>query len=183
MDGFLSEWGYVALYLATTLEGEVAYLSAIVAAKLGYLTVWGVGVAGFLGGYTRDMIIFLLARYSGQRYLKRNPSMVPKVEKASQWLSSRPAYFLAFHRFIYGLSTATVITLGLSKMTNLRFAFICGVACLTWVLGYGLLGYFAADQVMSNLEWIKGNFLFFLAFVVAVILSIRSIFIYFNRDN
>lgn len=175
MEGFLAEWGYLALYVATTLEGEFAYLSAIVAAKLGHLTIWGVAIAGFLGGMTRDMAIFMIARYSGQKYLSKNPDMVPKLEKASKWLSTRPPYFLAFHRFIYGLSTATVVTLALSKMTNARFTALCVLACFTWVLGYGLLGYFAADQVMSNLEWIKDNTLLFIGIILAIILIIRWI--------
>ena len=58
MEEIINDWGYLAVYLATTFEGEFAYLTAIVTAKLGHLTLIGVGIAGFLGGMTRDMSIF-----------------------------------------------------------------------------------------------------------------------------
>jgi membrane protein DedA with SNARE-associated domain len=165
MNEFLAEWGYLAVYVATTLEGEFAYLSAIVAGTLGQIKIGGVIIAAFFGGFTRDMAIFLTARYSGQTYFKRNPKSKEKIEKASNWISRRPV-FLAFHRFVYGLSTATVVALGLSTISLGRFVLICATACLTWTLGYGALGYFAADQVLTNLTWLKEHFyiviLFFL---------------------
>ena len=41
MNEFLAEWGYLAVYVATTLEGEFAYLSAIVAGTLGQIKIGG----------------------------------------------------------------------------------------------------------------------------------------------
>ncbi len=167
MDEFLAEWGYLAVYVATTLEGEFAYLSAIVAGTMGHLKILGVIIAAFLGGFTRDMAIFLTARYSGRTYFKRNPKSKEKIETASNWISRRPI-FLAFHRFVYGLSTATVVALGMSSISLTRFGLICFTACLTWTLGYGALGYFAADQVLSNLTWLKEHYYVVIIFFIGV---------------
>jgi len=176
MDEFLAEWGYLAVYLATTFEGEFAYLSAIVAATLGHFKIPGVMIAAFLGGYTRDMSIFLFSRYSGKSYFKRNPKSKENIEKASNWVSRRPL-FLAIHRFAYGISTATVIALGLSSMSIFRFSLVCAMACFTWTLGYGALGYFAADQVTANLTWFKDNFVYILitvGVVIAVVYQLKK---------
>ena len=167
MNEFLGEWGYLAVYVATTLEGEFAYLSAVVAATLGHLKLPGVMIAAFLGGYTRDMTIFLFSRYSGKSYFKRNPKSKEKIEKASNWVSSKPL-FLTVHRFAYGISTATVIALGLSSMSVLRFGLVCAIACASWTLGYAALGYYAADQVTANLTWLQDNFLYVLIVVGVV---------------
>lgn len=176
MDDFLAEWGYIAVYLATTFEGEFAYLSAIVAGTLGHIKIPGVMIAAFLGGYTRDMSIFLFSRYSGKSYFKRNPKSRENIERASNWVSRRPL-FLTVHRFAYGLSTATVIALGLSSISIFRFSLVCAVACLTWTLGYGALGYFAADQVTANLTFLKDHFVYMLVIVgiiVVVVYKLKS---------
>lgn len=163
MEEFIKEWGYWALYAGTTIEGEAMYLSGVIAAKLGHLDYIWVAVCGFLGGMTRDMTIFFGSRYGGQRLIKNNEKLLHKLHKAGKWVSGRPWYILAFHRFVYGLSTATLIVLSLSKMTNLQFIVLCMIACLTWVVGYGIIGYFAAQQVMNNLDWIGDNFIWILA--------------------
>ena len=171
MDEFLAEWGYLAVYVATVLEGEFAYLSALVAGTLGHIKIGGVMIAAFFGGFTRDMAIFLTARYSGRSYFKRNPKSKEKIEKASNWISRRPI-FLAFHRFVYGLSTATLIALGVSTISFGRFVLICLTACLTWTLGYAALGYFAADQVLTNLTWLKEHYYVILFIFIGVGLTI-----------
>ncbi len=159
-QSFSEFWAYVLLYVATTLEGEVAYITAVIAAKVGELQIIGVAIAGLLGGFTRDMTIFSVARYGGEKFLDKRPKLKEKTRKVSRWVISRPPYLLVFHRFIYGLSTATVVSLALSRITRWQFLILNFFACLTWVVGYGILGYIAADQVMYHLDWLKEHFLY-----------------------
>ena len=167
-------WPYLAVYLATSLEGEIAYITAVVASKLGHTNIIGVGIAGFFGGYTRDMTIFLLSRYSGERFFRRRPRLKKKIQRVSHWVSMRPMYMLIFHRYMYGMSTATVASLAMSRMTTPQFAILCFFACLTWVLGLGVLGYFAADQVLGHLDWLKSHFIWIIGgFILVILLVVR----------
>ncbi len=177
METFLADWGYLAIYVATTLEGEFAYLSSVVAASLGHLKMPWVMLAAFLGAMSRDMTIFLVSRRSGERILSRKPETLQKISKATDWIANRSPIFLAFHRFVYGLSTATVLALGLSKISVFRFTIICALASFTWTVGYGVLGYFAADQVLQNLTWLKKYFLhilFGVTFLIFLFIKLKN---------
>jgi membrane protein DedA with SNARE-associated domain len=173
MEEFIKEWGYWALYAGTTLEGEAMYLTGVITAKLGHLDFFWVAVCGFLGGMTRDMTIFFGSRYGGKKLIQNNTKLLEKLHKAGKWVSGRPWYLLAFHRFVYGLSTATLVVLSLSKMTNVQFILLCVLACFTWVVGYGVIGYFAAKQVMNNLDWLGNNYIWILLGVGIIIFTVK----------
>lgn len=158
--------------MATTLEGEVAYISSMVVAKLGHLTVWGVALSGFLGGMTRDSAIFFSARYASRSFLSRRPKLMAKINRAGEFLSRRPWWILIFHRYMYGFSTATLVVLASSAMTNWQFILLCIAACITWIVGFGLLGYFAAQQVLSNLDWLGAHFIWILLSILLIVLIV-----------
>lgn len=169
MEEFINQWGYLAVYIATTVEGELAYITSIVTAKLGHLSVLGVAIAGFLGGMTRDSAIFFTGRYGSRAFLERRPKLLEKINEAGAIVSNRPWWILIFHRYFYGFSTATLLVLATSSMSNARFIALCVTACFVWVLGLGLLGYYATQTVLANLQWLSDHFLWILGAVVALI--------------
>lgn len=175
MEELIEKWGYLAVYFGTLFEGEAVYITSIVLSRIGHLQVWLVAILAFLGGATRDMLIFLIARSGGRRFILNRKKLNYKVEKVSQWLEKRSWWYLSFHRYIYGLSTATIVTLALGKMSLLRFFFLTLLACFVWVVGYGILAYWASDSILNNIDWIKSNILLVFIGIILIIILIRII--------
>ena len=87
MEHLLESWGSWAVLIGTYLEGEIVYVSAMVAARFGHLNAWSVVFWAFIGVWCRDMTIFLLARNGSRsplfnRYV--NPKKIVKINDGYQ---------------------------------------------------------------------------------------------------
>jgi len=62
LSGLIADYGYVALFAGTLLEGETVLILAGFAAHQGYLQLhWVIGIA-LLGGFLGDQFYFWLGR-------------------------------------------------------------------------------------------------------------------------
>ena len=141
-----------AVYAGILVEGELVYFSAMVACKLGNLSLVSLMLTAFLGALTRDLLIFHLSRFSTGFVAKIGPRQSQKIKKVTQWIHGRPVYVMIFHRFVYGLSTAVVMACGLSSMQKIRFYTITFIACILWTLVYGVLGYYFAEWILEYFD-------------------------------
>jgi membrane protein DedA with SNARE-associated domain len=64
-------WDYLGILSAAAIEGEVVYVTAVVAASLGKLDVLGVLVSGAVGGWAGDQFWFYTARGHFSSWLNR----------------------------------------------------------------------------------------------------------------
>lgn len=148
-SAWVTDYGYLAVLAGTYIEGEISYLSAIVAARLGHLNPLLVAAFAWLGGMGRDITLYTLAR-QGHRQDSLIQRIGPKrIDQMKSWLENRPFWLLALHRFLYGLSTAAVIAMGFVGMAWSTFLKLTCCACFLWVLGYGLIGYLLTGFVVE----------------------------------
>lgn len=155
MDELLTSSGYLATASATFLQGEILYLTAVLAAKLNEANYAGILAAAFVGAYARDWLIFLLARKRGRRFIEKRQSWAAKLQRAQGWLEQHPIKLLLAYRMIYGFSTIVILLSGVSQLTALRYGILTGIGCLIWVGFYGILGWFFADAVIRHLTIIS----------------------------
>jgi membrane protein DedA with SNARE-associated domain len=149
VEELLAQFGYIAVFIGTFLEGETILALAGFAASNGYLTlpkVMGVAVCGaFLG----DQACFFLGRRYGQRILARFPSLAAKAPRVQALIRRWDAPVVVVLRFCYGLRIAGPIVIGTCGISPWRLAFFNFIGTLIWAPLVAAVGYFAG-QALSH---------------------------------
>ena len=157
MQQLFESCGILASFLATFIEGEMLFLTAIISAKLGYFDfLWGL-VAAFLGAYTRDFILFFLVKKKGANMVNKKPKLKAKIDSASEWFEKKPIFYLSIYRLTYSFNSVIIILAGLKNVSFARFAFHSFVSVSLWVALIGGFGYFFADFMVEKLTFVSDN--------------------------
>ena len=146
---FLRQFGYLALFLGTMLEGETFLFLASLAAFNGLLTPKYVFVTAYLGSMLGDQIPFLLGRFHGREILNRRPKWRKRCAKVFRWLDRHRLKVLLFYRFIYGFRGVTPFVFGLTSMPTKFFVAVNLVVALVWTLLVGAAGYFLGHTLQN----------------------------------
>ncbi|HLD95461.1 MAG TPA: DedA family protein [Alphaproteobacteria bacterium] len=169
---FIQNWGYLAVFIGSLVEGESVILTASALAKLGYLNIYKIMIIAFLGTLFADQALYFVGRYYGPSIFERFPKYKPASQKAFKLLHRLDAWFILSFRFIWGIRTISPIVIGASGLSPKRFIPLNFIAALIWTIisctgGY-MLGY-TIDNLAESLHTIKQAAVYlFLAFVIVV---------------
>ncbi|PLY06920.1 MAG: DedA family protein [Desulfuromonas sp.] len=141
MEHFIQQYGYLAIFIGTFLEGETILVLAGFAAHRGYLGLAGVIMAAFLGSLLGDQLFFQLGRHHSATLLKLRPTWQPRLERSRDLIHNHQNLIILGFRFLYGLRTVTPFALGISKVAWQRFALLNGLGALVWAAAFGSAGY------------------------------------------
>ena len=153
LAALIQQYGYLAVFVGSVLEGETLLVLAGLAAHRGYLSLqWVIAIAA-TGAFLGDQICFITGRYFGRRVLVRWPRLEPSIARADALLARRRGAFIVVGlRFIYGLRTAGVLAIGMSRMHWLRFASLNLLGALLWAPIVAGGGYLLGNAVEPLLE-------------------------------
>ena len=154
MEGSYDALGYFATFIGTFLEGEILLLTSILMWKIEQLNFFGCLTAAFAGAYARDWVIFLIARRKGKKLLDNRPKLKSRLDRVNSLIQQYPNALLIGYRMLYGLSMATVLLAGISGVSAKKYGLLSAISCLIWIAVYGGLGYFYAETMIKNLEWL-----------------------------
>ena len=155
MNDFISQYGYVAIFLGTCFEGETAMLIGGFLAFQGYLDPQWVILVGFAGAWTGDQGWFYLGRWLGIAWLRKHPAIRRKSIIVRRWIKRNEAGVIIGLRFAYGLRSVTPYMLGAMRVSRVKFALLNLLGCAIWA---GLVGWIAisfGDVAAKALETIK----------------------------
>ena len=154
--GTLSElFGFLASIVGGALQGEIVYLTAMLSVSMGYLNPYSVAVAFFIGSIARDWATFWFARRKGEDWINKKPKLQARALKVSKQLEKSPITVLLFYRFIYGLKTVILLVAGISNISWTKFAFWTAISTILWIVVFGWLGYFCAQEVIDQFNHIS----------------------------
>ena len=168
LESLLSTYGYPILIIGTFLEGETVLILGGLSAHLGYLSLGWVIACGFIGTLLGDQLYFILGRRHGRTWLARHPAWQARVENVISKLDRHPNLLILSFRFFYGLRTVTPFTIGMSRVSYLRFTLLNMTGAGVWATCIGLAGYYFGRAVESFLGDIKHYELELMASIVAV---------------
>ena len=133
---------YLGILTAAAIEGEVVYVTAVVAASLGRLDLIGVLVSGALGGWIGDQFWFYAARGHLSSWLNK----FAKIKQRSHVIQSRmqrhATKFILAVRFLPGIRIAVTLACaysGVSAIQSSGLSFISAVAWATAIMSVILL--------------------------------------------
>ncbi len=155
IDGWLSSYGYIVVFLLVMIEslgvpmpGETALIGAALFAGLHHnqhLAIWWVIVLAATGAIVGDNIGFSLGRYGGARLLLRYGEKLHLDErrlKIGIWLFRRHGGKVVFWgRFVSILRTYAAFLAGTNRMSWPRFLVFNAAGGIFWATLYGVVYY------------------------------------------
>lgn len=152
MAEWISSLGYFGAFLGAVLEGEVAFLTAIQATRLGYLDFYYVLTAVFLGAQVVDWSLYLAGRKGGQAAIDRRPKLQPRFHQMAIAVEERSTLLLLLYRFMYGFRIVLPTLFGVARIPVRRFALFSFISTLLWVVIIGNLGFFFSGTLLYGLS-------------------------------
>ena len=137
----LSEYGYVAVFFGSLLEGETVLLLAGFAAHQGYLSFPVVVGIAFVGSTLGDQGFYWLGRVAGKPLLDRLPTATARANRVNALLQRFDASLIIGLRFMYGLRILGPIVIGTSHVSPRRFATFNVIGAVVWAPSVAGLGY------------------------------------------
>lgn len=137
----IAEYGYVALFVGTLLEGETVLILAGFAAHQGYLQLDWVIVTALAGGFCGDQFYFWLGRRHGTWVLSRYPKFVPLLARVNVLIERYHEVLIVAVRFLYGLRTIGPLAFGMSHVQAWRFGLFNMLGAAVWAAGVGGAGF------------------------------------------
>ncbi|NDP48608.1 MAG: DedA family protein [Sulfuriferula multivorans] len=171
LSTLIAQYGLLAVFVGSLLEGETVLLLAGYAAHRGYLDFAAVVAVAMLGAVIGDQVWFMLGRRQGTRLIARRPWLDDKVQRAVALIEHHPKTTILAMRFAWGLRTALPIAVGMSHLSWHRFLLFNLLSALLWaplVAGVGYAFGSLLSQHMAGLHRVEHWFM--LAVVILALL-------------
>ncbi len=155
MESLIADFGYIAVFIGTFLEGETILALAGLAAEHGYLSYWAVVGVAIVGAFLGDQACFFIGRRYGVRLLARFPKLAAKAPRVQQVLRRWDAPAIILLRFAYGLRLAGPIVIGTCGISPWRIALFNFLGTLLWaplVAGIGYVAGYALHEWLGKLQ-------------------------------
>ena len=151
----LADYGYLAVFIGSVLEGETILLLAGFAAHRGYLSFPLVVGLAFCGGALGDLIFFFLGHHYGRSIVERFPRLKPRMEQVNRLIHRFHSAVIIMVRFMYGLRIAGPVVIGASGVKPWRFVVFNLVGAAIWAVLLGGAGYLfgqAFELVVADMK-------------------------------
>lgn len=168
LSSLVQQYGLVAVFAGTALEGETVLLLAAASTHLGLLDLRAVIGVAILGAFLGDNIAFTIGRHFGPRASERFPRLAAAIPRVDRLLARwRWAAVIAL-RFMYGLRVAGPVLIGSGSMPAWEFVAANAVGAVLWATAIGSLGYVAGQAVERMLGNVVEAERMLLALVVVI---------------
>lgn len=151
----IGQYGVVAVFLGTFLEGETIVVVAGFLSHQGLLNPYAVGLAAFAGSFLGDQLWFYLGRRHAAHPFVARVARSKLVQKVLAAIEDHPNKFILSFRFIYGIRTVSPVAIGMSKIPARKFLLLNAIAAALWAVVFTALGYVFGQAIESILGDIK----------------------------
>lgn len=155
LEVILAQYGLIAVFIGTFLEGEIVVIAGGLLARLEFLDLWLVLPTAFFATFFGDQFFFYIGRKRGNAFLDKRPHLKRRSEKVRGLIHDHHNKILFFYRFLYGLRIPTLLALGTSELSTKKFIIINFFNSILWTLLFTLGGYFFGDVFAILVDNIK----------------------------
>jgi membrane protein DedA with SNARE-associated domain len=130
---------YLGIIVAAALEGEVFYVTAVVAASLGRLDPVAVLLSGSVGGWAGDQFWYYAARGPLSSWLNKFEKIARRRRAMQQRMRHHATKLILAVRFLPGLRIAIPVACAYSGVAALRFSSLSFISALAWAAAIMLI--------------------------------------------
>jgi membrane protein DedA with SNARE-associated domain len=130
---------YLAVFLATVIEGEMVFVAATVLVSSGRLEAAGVYAAAALGGSVGDQIYFYALRGRLHAIIDRFPTFAGRRDRVVEKVRRHASAMILACRFLPGLRIAIPAACAYAHVPAARFTILSLLSSLAWaaaVMGF-----------------------------------------------
>lgn len=138
---FITNYGYLAVFFGSILEGESILLVAGLLAYENYLSLPLILLLSLLGSVTGDTFWFVLGRRFGDKLLTRWSWLKKLGDRSTTLVAKKPVLVSFLMRFMYGFRNIVPFSLGRTNLRFQTFLFFNFLGALAWVTVFSLVGY------------------------------------------
>jgi membrane protein DedA with SNARE-associated domain len=128
----MSLFPYLGIVAAAAVEGEVVYVTAVVAATLGRLNPIAVLVSGCVGGWAGDQFWYYAARGRLSSWLDRFEKVARRRRAIEDRMQRHASKLILGIRFLPGLRIAIPLASAYSGVTAIQFSGLSFISALAW---------------------------------------------------
>jgi membrane protein DedA with SNARE-associated domain len=147
LEVILAQYGLVAVFIGTFLEGEIVVIASGVLASLGFLSLPLVFITVIAGTFLGDQFFFFLGRKKGTEFLEKRgrKHWRKRAEKVHNLIHTHHYKILFGYRFLYGLRIPTLFAIGTSEISTKKFVTVNIINSIIWSVLFIFGGYFFGD--------------------------------------
>jgi len=151
----LKEYGYIVLFIWSIMEGELGLIMAGIMSYTGDMVLSYAILVGASGGFIGDQIYFYLGRFN-RKYIQKEMSKHRRKFALASLLLRKYGWILVFiQRYLYGLRTVIPMSIGVTKYSAKKYAFINFISAIVWASITILLSYYFGKEMLNLLSILK----------------------------
>lgn len=158
----LIDWGYLAVMLGVFIEGEIFLIMVGIATAAALFSYPLAIIAATVAAILHDNSLFILSKFISKKNFEKK-AWHYKVQKSLKILDNYESLAILSIRFLYGLRTITLLVVGLSKVSRIKFICLDSISSLTWSVIYISLGYLSGNTILKFIDksdikhWVSHN--------------------------
>lgn len=168
-ESFIQDFGYLAVFLFSCIEGEVAVLTAGFLCKQGLMSLEWVIFIAFFGTMLTEQVLYFVGRIYGMKIIDRHPKLKEKSQRVIEFLKKYDSAFIFGCRFVYGIRNVSPVMIGVAGIPPLKYSLLNVPAAFIWAVIVAGAGYAFANVVekaKDNLQYVQYGALVLLIFAL-----------------
>jgi len=139
----IDQYGYLAVFLSTVIEGEVVVLAAAALASMGLLEAHWVIAVTAAGAFVGHILLFAIGRWKGMQIVEAVPFLRRHYPIANKIMDDYANWSVFIFQYLYGMRIISAMLFGCSTISTARFFFLQSINCITWAF----IVYFAGHMI------------------------------------
>ena len=140
-EGWIAQYGLIAILVGAALEGETVAMIGGMSAHRGLFTLPAMWAAVMLGTLIADQGFYYAGRLLKDRPWVCKMESTDRFAKAQSLFERHPQKFVLLFRFLYGLRTVSPLLIGTTGFPPLRFFMLNLIAAILWSTLFVGVGY------------------------------------------
>jgi membrane protein DedA with SNARE-associated domain len=141
LQELVGRWGYLAIAIATFIEGEVVLIWAGALAHQGLLSLPLVVLAAAVGSLAWGQTWFYVGKLLGRTFVDRRPKWRARIAIAEPWIARYGSWSVVAFRFIAGMAIVLPLVVGASGFPRRRFLVLDGIGASIWASCFASTGF------------------------------------------
>lgn len=173
---WLKEYGYVILFLWSILEGETGLIMAGVMSHTGDMSYLFAVFVAVLGGFAGDQLYFYIGRFNKGLIQRKLHKQRRKFAIAHLLLRKYGWPIIFIQRYLYGLRTVIPMSIGITKYSARRFAFINLLSAWAWAAITITPAYVFGEEILRLVVFAKEHWYYALPLAAGFLFAITTYF-------
>ncbi len=165
-------WAYLIIFVWCIAEGELALILGGIMAHEGHVNLALIIFVAGLGGFVGDQIYFYIGRYN-KRYIQKKLRSQRRKFAVAHLLLKRFGWPIIFiQRYMYGFRTVIPMSIGITRYSSKKFAFINLISAWVWAAITILLAWFFGKQIWLAIHWAEQHWYFAVPIIALFLASL-----------